>query len=120
MLGRMRAVRMVVRHRRSSLRCRREDRTDQRQVQLVNLAGRERAPGIDPPVQYQNERADDVLRQQIGGNSWRAFLQRDGYCIDLATDSISQQRAEMSMYNGASPPARFQVRRVSTLAHVFK
>ena len=62
---RVRAVGMLVIHCPSPLSRRSEDRTDQRQKEIVNLSGREPAPRIDPPVQHENERANDVLRQQV-------------------------------------------------------
>ena len=68
MLRRMSAVRMFLTHRPSSMPCRREGRADERQEQIVNLARRERVVAVDPPVQHENKRTDDVLREQVGRN----------------------------------------------------
>ena len=116
----MSAVRMFVRHRRSPLPCRDECGADQRQEQIVNLSRRKRALCVDPPVQHENKRTHDVLRQQGGRNGESIVLQREGRRLDFVSNAVDQQLAKVTMHDAASSPTRLEIRGVSTLAYVFE
>src|SRR5262245_34308029 len=38
---------------------------DQREKHVIDLASRQRTPALDPPVQHENERRDDVFRCEV-------------------------------------------------------